>query len=242
MKIKYYEIYKRLNENNYTVTPTTELFNCKPVELISVVENIRVAEHFCQTHNKVGEEPRYFYEEIRAECFNTCEDDECIENPDKKTETSTGEKPDPSNIYYNEITENNIKEKLSKSIYAVREMRRNTTGANANLRLIQQVLEHYRTKANEIDNYSKFLNSCSDYKNDESIEDRDSKIAYLESQVRELVSLLYTCNFEDLLVNQYGECVGYAWNGFIHYDENRIDAEERFSILNDILTIRRDDE
>ena len=168
MKIKYYEIYKRLNENNYSITPTTELFNCKPVELISVVENIRVAEHFCQTHNKVGEEPCYFYEEIRAECFNTCEDDECMDNPDTKV--------------------------------------------------------------------------CNEINKDESIEDKDSKIAFLESQVRELVSLLYTCNFEDLLVNQYGECVGYAWNGFIHYDENRIDAEERFSILNDILTIRRDDE
>ena len=242
MKIKYYEIYKRLNENNYSITPTTELFNGKPVELVSVVENERVAYLFCQKHNNVGEEPRYFYEETGDECFIACDDDECIENPDKKIESFTGEEPDPSNIYYNEITENNIKEKLNKSIYAVREMRRNTTGANANLRLIQQVLEHYRTKANEIDNYSKFLNSCSDYKNDESIEDRDSKIAYLESQVRELVSLLYACNFEDLLVNQYGECVGYAWNGFIHYDENRIDAEKRFSILNDILTIRRDDE
>lgn len=221
MKIKYYEIYKRLNENNYTVTPTTELFNGKPVELVSVVENERVAYLFCQKHNNVGEEPRYFYEETRDECFIACDDDECIENPDKKIESSTGEEPDPSNIYYNEITENNIKEKLNKSIYAVREMRRNTTGANADLRLIQQVLEHYRTKASD---------------------DEDSKITLLESQVRELVSLLYVCNFEDLLVNQYGECVGYAWNGFIHYDENRVDAEKRFSILQDILTIRRDDE
>ena len=221
MKIKYYEIYKRLNENNYTVTPTTELFNGKPVELVSVVENERVAYLFCQKHNNVGEEPRYFYEETRDECFIACDDDECIENPDKKIESFTGEEPDPSNIYYNEITENNIKEKLNKSIYAVREMRRNTTGANADLRLIQQVLEHYRTKASD---------------------DKDSKITLLESQVRELVSLLYVCNFEDLLVNQYGECVGYAWNGFIHYDENRVDAEKRFSILQDILTIRRDDE
>lgn len=221
MKIKYYEIYKRLNENNYTITPTTELFNGKPVELVSVVENERVAYLFCQKHNNVGEEPRYFYEETRDECFIACDDDECVENPDKKIESSTGEEPDPSNIYYNEITENNIKEKLNKSIYVVREMRKNTTGANADLRLIQQVLEHYRTKASD---------------------DKDSKIAFLESQVRELVSLLYVCNFEDLLVNQYGECVGYAWNGFIHYDENRVDAEKRFSILQDILTIRRDDE
>ena len=221
MKIKYYEIYKRLNENNYTITPTTELFNGKPVELVSVVENERVAYLFCQKHNNVGEEPRYFYEETRDECFIACDDDECVENPDKKIESSTGEEPDPSNIYYNEITENNIKEKLNKSIYVVREMIKNTTGANADLRLIQQVLEHYRTKASD---------------------DEDSKISLLESQVRELVSLLYVCNFEDLLVNQYGECVGYAWNGFIHYDENRVDAEKRFSILQDILTIRRDDE
>ena len=168
MKIKYYEIYKRLNENNYSITPTTELFNGKPVELVSVVEDERVANHFCETHNHAGEEPCYFYEVIEAECFNVCEEDDCIENPDKKV--------------------------------------------------------------------------CDEISEDESIEDKDSKIAFLESQVRELVSLLYDCDFEDLLRNKYGEPIGYAWNGFVHYDENRSDAEERFSLLKNILTIRRGDD
>ena len=163
MRIKYYEIYKRLNENNYTVTPTTELFNGKPVELVSVVENERVAYLFCQKHNNVGEEPRYFYEETRDECFIACEDDECVENPDKKV--------------------------------------------------------------------------CGEIN-----EDKDSKIAFLESQVRELVSLLYDCDFEDLLVDKCGEPIGYTWNGFVHYDKNNSDAEERFSLLKDILTIKREGE
>lgn len=166
MWIKYYEIYKRLNKNNYRVTPATEIRNSEPVELIAVVENERVADHFCETRNHKGEEPRYFYEVIRHECFNVCEDDECMENPDKKV--------------------------------------------------------------------------CDEISEDESIEDKDSKIAFLESQVKELTLLLYECDFEDFIIGDHGEYLGFAWNGLCHYDGGEEEADERFNLLKDILTIRKD--
>ena len=197
MKYKYYEIYYN--------KPTGAYGNIR--ELVAVVENKLVAQDFCARRNSP------ILEFMDSEHYNYVEKEfdfePCIST--EKIQSCAGEVPDPSNIWYNDITEDNIKEKTKLAINSIHKLQKNTSGWSAELKIIEQVLEHYEAKENEID--------------------------ILNAQIGALGNLLYNCDFEYFLTDKDGNYEGYKWNGMMNYVNNEI-TRKRFELLKDLLEVR----
>lgn len=84
-------------------------------------------------------------------------------------------------------------------------------------------------------------NSYSHHFNDFT-DTKDTKLQRLANQVNALVELVKELGFKEFITNQYGEYMGYNYNGFNMNEESTDKQIERFNLLKNLLLVKIEEE